>query len=116
MNDEVTIHSHDETTVTKNEKKDGYIYPNGFTDRDLEIILEKIIQNIQDFHIQSKPIRLSGGLLNYVWWIKGEIVSIYPSLIAKWASPFIASNSQIYLDPGRIVIDTNALKTFGIAG
>ena len=116
MNNEVMIHSRHETTVIKNEEKEGYMGANEFTVNDKEIVLEKIIQNIPDFQIQSKPVKLSGGLLNYVWRIKGDTGSIYPSLIAKWAPPFIASNPQIFLDPGRIIIEANALKTFGKSG
>jgi len=72
MNNEVMIHSRHETTVIKNEEKEGYMGANEFTDNDKEIVLEKIIQNIPDFQIQSKPVKLSGGLLNYVWRIKGD--------------------------------------------
>jgi 5-methylthioribose kinase len=116
MNEKFIIQNRDKTTVTKNENKDGYINPFEFTDREMEIVLERMIQKNPDFQMQSKPVKLSGGLLNYVWRIRGETGSIFPSLIAKWAPPFIASNPQIQLDPGRIIIEANALKTFGKSG
>ncbi|PKO04011.1 MAG: hypothetical protein CVU41_19215 [Chloroflexi bacterium HGW-Chloroflexi-3] len=116
MHEEVIIHSGDETTVAKKEEKVGSIDPQELTNQEMENILERLIQKIPDFHMQSKPVKLSGGLLNYVWRIRGGAGSKYPSLIAKWAPPFIASNPQIHLDPGRIIIETNALKTFGKTG
>lgn len=108
MKEDIIIHRRDVTTFANNKKMDKYIVPQGLSVRDMEIILERITQNIPDFHMQSKPILLSGGLLNYVWRIQGESSSIYPSLIVKWAPPFIASNPQIQLDPGRITIEANA--------
>jgi 5-methylthioribose kinase len=116
MNEEVIIQSRDKTPAAKSENKDRYINPYEISNRDMEIVLTRIFQNIPDFHMQSKPDRLSGGLLNYVWRIRGETDSIFPSLIAKWAPPFIASNPQIQLDPGRIIIEANALKIFGKTG
>lgn len=85
-----------------------------------ETIMEKHLQNliekIPDFTMGSKPVRLSGGLLNYVWRISGGPGSIYSSLIAKYTPPYIASNPTIELDPGRILIEANALKVFGKGG
>jgi 5-methylthioribose kinase len=82
----------------------------------MEERLQKLIETIPDFKMESKPVRLSGGLLNYVWRISGRHGSRYSSLIAKWAPPYIASNPNIELDPGRIIIEANALKTFGKGG
>lgn len=92
MKEEVVIQSSYKTTAAKNENNDGILNPYEFSDRDMEIVLERTIKNIPDFHTQSKPVRLSGGLLNYVWRIQGESNSLFPSLIAKCTPPFIASN------------------------
>ncbi|MEL7589951.1 MAG: phosphotransferase [Anaerolineaceae bacterium] len=86
------------------------------TEATVEKQLQALLGNIPGFYVDSQPERLSGGLLNYVWRITGKTGSTYPSLIAKWAPPYIASNPQIELDPRRLIVEANALKAFGKDG
>lgn len=85
-------------------------------ENDRERILTDLFQSIPGFTMRSKPVRLTGGLLNFVWRVEGTADSTYPSLIAKWVPPYVSSNPAIQLDPGRIRIEANALKTLGLNG
>lgn len=64
-----------------------------------KIIVEILSQRLPEFHIQSNPQPLSGGLLNYVWRVAGDSKSNPRSMIIKWSPPFIASMPGVELNP-----------------
>lgn len=55
---------------------------------------------------------LSGGFLNCVWRVRGRS----GSLIVKVAPPHVASQPDIELDPGRIIVEARILAAFGPDG
>lgn len=81
-----------------------------------EAILEHLSRRLPDFEAAGMPQPLQGGYLNYVWRVRGTANSASRSLIIKHAPSYIATMPDIPLEPGRILIETNALTAFGPQG
>jgi len=67
-----------------------------------------ITEKIPEFNFSGEPVELSGGNLNYVW----RVPSIQSSVIVKHAPPYITSNPEEPLDPGRLHFEAEALRLF----
>lgn len=82
----------------------------------LSIALAAIQEKFTDFVVAGEPEPLSGGLLNYVWRVKGRLPSNPESVIIKWAPAYIASSPEVWLDPARLIIEARAMSTLGPGG
>jgi aminoglycoside phosphotransferase (APT) family kinase protein len=78
--------------------------------------LTQYLADMDGFSPSGEPIPLSGGLLNFVWRVIGQPGSEPPSLIAKWATPFIATLPDVGLDPDRIKVEAEVLRAFSAKG
>lgn len=72
-------------------------------------ILSYAAGHIEGFEPDGRPVKLSGGNLNYVWRLSGKKRNI----ILKLAPPYIASNPDMPLHPSRIHFEANALTYLG---
>ncbi len=79
-------------------------------------LFREIAEHLDGFDFCGDASQLSGGLLNYVWRIDGKKGSEPPSLIVKWAPPFVASSPQLKLDPERIYFEAKAMAAFSEEG
>jgi tRNA A-37 threonylcarbamoyl transferase component Bud32 len=73
-------------------------------------------QRFPEFSVAGAPEKLSGGLLNYVWRVRGQNPSDPASIIVKWAPAYIASAPDVWLDPDRILIEARAMFALGKIG
>lgn len=81
-----------------------------------EVLLAHLSKRLPDFEAAGMPQPLQGGYLNYVWRVPGTPDSAWQSVIIKHAASHIAVMPNIPLDSRRILIEANALTTFGANG
>lgn len=72
-------------------------------------LLDHVAMRLPGFIPTGEAERLSGGLLNEVWRVRGQPKSPPRSLVAKHAPPHIASQPEVPLDPGHIAFEARAL-------
>jgi aminoglycoside phosphotransferase (APT) family kinase protein len=75
-----------------------------------------LTQRLPHFRSAGEPQRLSGGLLNYVWRVRGTATSDPRSVIVKWAPPYIASSPDVALDANRMLVEARAMVAFEPGG
>jgi 5-methylthioribose kinase len=71
-----------------------------------------ILERLPEFHIQEKPLALSGGNLNFVW----RVAATPQSIIVKYAPPYLAAQPDVPLDVTRIHFEHQALKVLAPEG
>ncbi len=78
------------------------------TESEIAYISKFAQTKIPGFQFNGSIESVEGGLLNHVFRLSGEPNSI----IAKYAPPYVASNHEIPLDPGRQNFEAGALELF----
>jgi len=78
------------------------------TESEIAYISEFARTQIPGFQFDGSIESVEGGLLNHVFRLSGEPNSI----IAKYTPPYVASNHEIPLDPGRQDLEAGALDLF----
>lgn len=77
-----------------------------------EDLLSRLHRSWPELRVLEAPVRLSGGLVNFVWRarVRGAGFEEPTPVILKYAAAHLASNREIALDPSRIDFEGQALE------
>ena len=74
-------------------------------------VLSYLHERLPDVRPAGAPQRLPEGNLNVVWRVPGD-----PSVIVKYAPPYVAANPDVALDPSRLAIEAECLRALDAGG